>query len=70
MYNNKKAKREEFQKSSVAHQVGIINRMKADIAKQSSRYEKLALLEKDPTATLEQLRRKREHFLRDLTDRL
>lgn len=59
-----------FHSQSLALQLNSINRMKSEMSKVMTRYEKLAKLEKNSHEVRKQLHEKRTAFLNDLVDKL
>jgi len=57
-----------YNKLSLADQLDLINCMKRKLIKVTSRYERLARIEKHPEATQQRLRVLRETYLLALTD--
>ncbi|ACH69365.1 hypothetical protein D1Q00_gp014 [Trichoplusia ni granulovirus LBIV-12] len=58
----------KYDKLALADQLDLINCMKRDMIKVTSRHERLARIEKHPEATQQKLRVLRETYLLALTD--
>ncbi|AAS82722.1 ORF16 [Agrotis segetum granulovirus] len=59
-----------FFKRPLTEQLSTVNRMKHDIVKVSTRYEKLAKLDSKPYEIRKQLQEKRTEFLKDFVEKL
>ncbi|AER41452.1 hypothetical protein [Epinotia aporema granulovirus] len=57
------SKQQQFHKLPLADKMATLTYMKSMMIKETARLEKLAKIEKEPTATMDQLKKKRENFL-------
>lgn len=59
-----------FHNLPLAQQLNTVNKMKSDMAKVGSRYERLAKIEKNPYEVRKELQNRRSEFLQSLADKL